>query len=160
MVEIGSSVLRSPFVLGGSDDFQGNHTRGYETMMLMDMVLWAYLKTNKYVHAPGHHAALLNTWTSSQAGRSHMCTHSSQFWCSRKANKCEFCAIQPNNWYMFAAFNGGFWAGGSTKREILSSGLLFKQAPLISLSGPLKQCQMWYHPTLTSKGSVMSSVHL
>ncbi len=77
MVEIGSSVLRSPFVLGGSDDFQGNHTRGYETMTLMDMVLRAYLKTNKYVHAPGHHAALLNTWTSSQDGRSHMCTHSS-----------------------------------------------------------------------------------
>lgn len=90
----------------------------------------------------------------------HVHTFLSQFRCSRKANKCEFRAIQPNNWYIFAAFNGGFWAGGSTKRKILSSGLLFKQAPLISLSGPLKQCQMWYHPTLTSKGSVMSSVHL
>lgn len=74
-MEIGSSVLRSPFVLGGSDDFQGNHTRGYETMTLMDMVFRAYLKTNKYVHAPGHHAALLNTWTSSQDGCLLMCTH-------------------------------------------------------------------------------------
>lgn len=106
-MEIGSSVLRSPFVLGGSDDFQGNHIRGYESMTLMDMVLQAYLKTNKYVHAPGHYAAMLNTWTYSQDDCSLMSTYSSLS-SDADANKCERRAIQPNNRYIFAAFNGGF----------------------------------------------------
>lgn len=98
-MEIGSSVLRSPFVLGGSDNFQGNHTRGYEGITLMDMVLRTYLKTNKciwtHMHCFAEHLDLLTRWS--------LAPHSSFIY---DTTKFVFHAIHSNNIHIccFKAF--------------------------------------------------------